>query len=230
MTEAALDTSHGASLAVLREGCVVFEASLPVRGREADRDLVPWLRAGLAAAGVDARDVERWTVGTGPGSFSGLRAGIAIVKGICTAAGTPYRGIPSSVALALEASAGRGGPLWLGVLHDARCGQVIVTRFLWTGARLEAPLEASVEEPGELETERLRCDLLVTAQAETVLPMVPAPLRPRILAVATPAARWLALAPGWGWPGDAAAMERSAEPVYVRPPVFVAPQLPGARP
>jgi tRNA threonylcarbamoyl adenosine modification protein YeaZ len=224
MTTAALDTSHGASLAIQQDGLPVMQSTMPVRGREADRDLVPWLEAGLTSACLGLGDIRRWTVGTGPGSFSGIRTGMAMVKGICGVTGAAYRGIPSSVALALQATAGCAGSTVVGVLHDGRCGQIILSRFRWTGCTLEVLQEAAAESPAELAGVRLGCDRYVTAQAERVLPMLPEPLRGRIACVPTPEARWLLGAPGWEWPEDALAMEISMEPVYVRPAVFVAPQ------
>lgn len=224
MISAALDTSHGASLALRRDGgATAVHAALPVRGREADRDLVPWIRASLAGAGLGVADVQRWTVGTGPGSFSGVRTGIAVVKGICAVAGAPYRGLPSSLALALQAVSGMASPGVIGVLHDGRCRQVIITRFCWTGSVLEVLSPAAAESPAELDGARLACDRYVTAMGDVVLPMLSAGPRARMLCVSTPDAGYLLDVPGWGWPVDAGAMEASTEPVYVRPPVFVAP-------
>jgi tRNA A37 threonylcarbamoyladenosine modification protein TsaB len=224
MIAAALDTSHGASLAIRQPGLPPVEATVPVRSRDAERELVPWLQSGLARAGLAVGDIRRWTAGTGPGSFSGVRTGIAVVKGICAVTGAAYRGVPSSVALALEASAGEAGPVSVGVLHDGRCGQVILSRCRWTGTVLEALGGAAAEYPGELDGERLHCDRYVTAQGELILPLLPESVRRRVLCLPTPAARWLLEAPGWGWPDSVAAMEASTEPVYVRPAVFVAPR------
>jgi len=224
MISGALDTSHGASLAVRgADGALAVQAALPVRGRETERDLVPWMQANLAAVGLGVGDVRRWTVGTGPGSFSGVRTGIALVKGICAVTGAAYRGLPSSVALALQGAAGGAPPLAIGALHDGRCRQVIITRFRWTGLVLELLSDAAAEFPGDLGDERLACDRYVTPMGEVVLPMLAAGLRDRALCVSTPEARCLLDAPGWGWPADEGAMEASVEPVYVRPPVFVAP-------
>ena len=58
MIAAALDTSCGTSLAISRDGCLVHEAHLAVEGRGNDRELVPWLMAELAKAGIPHADIR----------------------------------------------------------------------------------------------------------------------------------------------------------------------------
>lgn len=81
----ALDTSAaGGSAAVLRDGVVVTE-----RGGDATRThgerLPRELMAVLEAAGADLHDVTIFAVCTGPGSFTGLRVGIATMQGLAFA-------------------------------------------------------------------------------------------------------------------------------------------------
>ena len=220
MISAALDTSHGASLAVAQGPEVVYCDALPYRRRESDRDLSAWVCAGFRACGTEAASVARWTVGTGPGSFSGIRAGIALIRGICAVSGALCRGVPSSVALALTATAGES-TCRVGVLHDARCGQLILTRFIWDCPVLRPLGEAGAQDPRALTREDLCCDLYVTAQADEVLPLLPRELHDKTVTRPTPDARHLLDSPGWGWPESAPAGEVSLEPVYVRPAVFV---------
>ena len=225
MISAALDTSHGGALAIADDSRLLFCGALALHGRDNDRELLPWVRAGLAQAGVTPDAIRRWTVGTGPGSFSGVRTGIALVKGICAVTGASYRGVPSSVALA------RGldlppAALRVGVLHDGRCGQVILSRFRWSGACLSPEGEPSAEEPDALAAPDRRCDRYATVQPDQVFPVLPPVVRERAVSLVAVEARHLLDVTGWPWPTDAAGMEASAEPIYVRPPVFVAPRLP----
>jgi tRNA threonylcarbamoyladenosine biosynthesis protein TsaB len=71
----------------------------------------------LARARQDARDVGQIVVGCGPGSFTGLRIGIATARGLALALGRPCIGVSTLEALA----AGAPGAL---ALIDARRGEV----------------------------------------------------------------------------------------------------------
>jgi len=62
----------------------------------------------LADAGVTIGDVEGLAVSIGPGSFTGLRIGLALAKGIAFAGGLPLVGVPTLEALAHVADAAPG--------------------------------------------------------------------------------------------------------------------------
>jgi tRNA threonylcarbamoyladenosine biosynthesis protein TsaB len=59
----------------------------------------------LAAAGIGWGELDRIAVGTGPGTFTGLRVGIATARGLAQSLATELVGIPSLQALALPALA-----------------------------------------------------------------------------------------------------------------------------
>ena len=61
-------------------GTILVDETRPMRGREAAA-LAPWLNELLAAQNLAVRDATRWTVGSGPGSFTGMRLASALVKG-----------------------------------------------------------------------------------------------------------------------------------------------------
>jgi len=91
----AFDTAtRVATVAVLRD-----EAVLGERVSVARRVLLDAHKL-LAAASADVADVDRIVVGTGPGSFTSLRIGIAAARGLALALGVPVAGVSTLDALA----------------------------------------------------------------------------------------------------------------------------------
>ena len=68
-------------------------------GRHGDL-LLPRIRSQLEVAGVDLGAIELLAVGVGPGSFTGLRIGLATAKGLALATSIPVRGVCSLRVLA----------------------------------------------------------------------------------------------------------------------------------
>jgi tRNA threonylcarbamoyl adenosine modification protein YeaZ len=63
------------------------------------------IETALDAAGVDRNDIECIVVGLGPGSYTGIRAGIALAQGWQLATGMKLLGISSVEAIAAQAQA-----------------------------------------------------------------------------------------------------------------------------
>jgi tRNA threonylcarbamoyladenosine biosynthesis protein TsaB len=96
----ALDTTtRGGSCAVARDGVVLQEGEGDAARSHAER-LPVELMAVLEAARVSLADVDLFAAATGPGSFTGLRVGIATMQGLAFAAGKPLVGISTLDALA----------------------------------------------------------------------------------------------------------------------------------
>jgi tRNA threonylcarbamoyladenosine biosynthesis protein TsaB len=89
----------------------------------------------LGRRDATAGDIAGVVVADGPGSFTGLRIGLAFAKGFCRAAGVPLYAAASMLAAALRAApAGRGGLVL--VDYDALRGEVY--RGAWViGAAIE---------------------------------------------------------------------------------------------
>ena len=98
----------------------------------------------LDAAGVPLGQIDLLAVAAGPGSFTGLRVGIASMQGLATATG--LRIVPVSVFEALARSAGPGDAP-LAVWIDAQRGQVFAVLYDAAGARTLS--EPSSLPPGE---------------------------------------------------------------------------------
>jgi tRNA threonylcarbamoyladenosine biosynthesis protein TsaB len=100
----ALDTSTpGGSCAVTRDGAVIRE-SVGDRDSPHDSRLPGDLITLLEGARIALQDVDLYAVATGPGSFTGLRIGIATMQGLAFATGKPLIGVSGFDALAQIAS------------------------------------------------------------------------------------------------------------------------------
>ncbi len=100
----ALDTTtRAASCALSRDGVVLREDAIDP-SRQLALQLPDALEAVLALAGAELREVDAFAVATGPGSFTGLRIGIATMQGFAFAAEKPLIGISALTALSAVAS------------------------------------------------------------------------------------------------------------------------------
>lgn len=112
-----------ASAAVFRpgEGEPVARLELPAGGRG---DAWPLVRDALAAARASARDLTALAVGTGPGSFSGIRAALALALGLAAPNGLPVYGVLSAAAAVRAWRARHPDAPRAVLLGDARRGHV----------------------------------------------------------------------------------------------------------
>ncbi len=135
----ALDTTTRAgSAAVLRDGAVVAEQIGDPERTHGER-LPADLTRVLDAAGARIEDVDLFAVAAGPGSFTGLRVGIATVQGLAMARGRSI--VPVSVLEALaRAAADAGAPVaaWM----DAQRGEVFAEIYAAGGLIVTAPARA----------------------------------------------------------------------------------------
>jgi tRNA threonylcarbamoyladenosine biosynthesis protein TsaB len=98
----AIDTAlEACSVAVLDTGAgaVAAHDSVPMQRGHAEA-LMPMVKRVAERAGIGFEQLDRIAVTTGPGSFTGLRVGIAAARGIALAAGKPAVGITTLAAYA----------------------------------------------------------------------------------------------------------------------------------
>jgi len=127
-----LDTCLSAcSVAVLDGDRVVAHASETMARGHQER-LAPMAQAVMAEAGLGFDALERIGVTVGPGSFTGLRVGVAFAKGLASALALPSVGVGALEALAAEADG------LVAAVIDARREQVYLQVFE-NGAPLMAP-------------------------------------------------------------------------------------------
>jgi ribosomal-protein-alanine acetyltransferase/tRNA threonylcarbamoyl adenosine modification protein YeaZ len=116
-------TAHVEVLACGPDGAVRAHEVEDV-GHGHTRRLTPLVTRALAGAGLDARSLAWVAADLGPGSFTGVRVGLATAEALALAAGAALRGASSLAALALSCGAERAlvVPLGPGGRHDVYAG------------------------------------------------------------------------------------------------------------
>jgi tRNA threonylcarbamoyladenosine biosynthesis protein TsaB len=155
----ALDTTTRAgSTALVRDGAVLLErAGNPsqTHGQRLPGDL----RRVLDETGVALNDVDLFAVAAGPGSFTGLRVGIATMQGLAMASGR--RVVPVSTLEAL-ARAAPGGAGHVAAWMDAQRGEVFAALYAPDGrSRLIEPSAAPPADTIERWKPRLPAGLMM---------------------------------------------------------------------
>lgn len=122
----ALDTSTLLAAAALGRRDGASFAAEPDSGRRHASGLLPAVRGLLRSAGISARDLDAVAVGLGPGSFTGLRVGLAAAKALAYAVGCPLAGLDSLEVVAQNAP---DDALSVRVASDAQRGELYVADF-----------------------------------------------------------------------------------------------------
>ena len=120
-------TAKAASVALVRDGVLVAQ-STQCSGLTHSRTLLPMAEDLLKNAGINLSDVDRFAVAHGPGSFTGVRIGVAAVKGLAWAAEKPAVGVSTLEAMAWHGAAAGEGSLVCCAM-DARRNQVYNALF-----------------------------------------------------------------------------------------------------
>ncbi|GAB4360424.1 MAG: tRNA (adenosine(37)-N6)-threonylcarbamoyltransferase complex dimerization subunit type 1 TsaB [Oricola sp.] len=137
MLTLAIDTAANFCSACVWDGQRVLGAEERDIGRGHAEQLVATVERALAAAGRGFPDICRVAVTVGPGSFTGIRVGVAAARGFGLALGVPVVGVTTLEALAADAGELAEGPLAVAI-HGGR-GQVFIQSFAADGAPLGAP-------------------------------------------------------------------------------------------
>lgn len=127
-----IDTCLGASSVAIVDGERVLAARSEPMTRGHQERIGVIAREAAAEAGVAFTDLDRIGVTVGPGSFTGLRVGLAFAKGLATALSIPCVGVTTLEAMAY------GVEGFVASVLDARMEQVYIQVFA-DGAALMAP-------------------------------------------------------------------------------------------
>ena len=127
----AIDTSTWwAGVALLEDGRVVVEVRRHVPDSHAAR-LLPLLDGTLAGAGWDRASIDAFAAVRGPGSFTGIRVGLGLLRGLALASGRPCVGVGALDAMAQERGDAPGARV---PLLDASRGEVYAAVFEAAGS------------------------------------------------------------------------------------------------
>jgi len=136
----AIDTSgSGCSAAIYDSGsdAILGQSGADIGRGHAER-LMEFVDEALASADRPIGDIDRIAVTIGPGSFTGIRVGVATARGLALALGKPAVGISSLHVLAEEARAAAPGKAVL-VAIDAKRDEVYVQAFDAAGHAVTEP-------------------------------------------------------------------------------------------
>jgi len=208
--DTALDACAAAVLDTERRDLLASETQPMSRGHA--EALMPMVARVMDAARLEFSDIDRIAVTIGPGSFTGVRVGIAAARGIALAARKPAIGLTTLAAFtAPHVATGFAGTVV--PVIDARHGQVYMQVFGPGGRAVIAPRLAAVREA--VEQARSRAPALITGSAADLVaaewPAGDPP--PTVVAASAPEIAWVARL------GAAAQEDRaSPKPLYLRAP------------
>lgn len=143
MTLLAIDTSEqSCSVALLRDGRVLARTSELIGRGHAER-LLPLIEEKLAEANLTYGDLARLAVTTGPGTFTGLRIGLSVARGLALHGDLPCIGLTGLDVLAARAMDDAVQDQAIHAVITGRGGQAFLQSFC---GRDDAGLPAAIGE------------------------------------------------------------------------------------
>ena len=124
-----IESSAKAASAALWQDGEMLALSVQRNALTHSRTLLPMAESMLENAGLSIADVDCVAVAQGPGSFTGVRIGVATVKGLCWAAEKPAVGVSTLEAMA-QLALGAGENDVICTAMDARRDQVYGALFV----------------------------------------------------------------------------------------------------
>ena len=134
----AFDTATPAVTVALYDGTHVLAETTTVDARRHGELLASSIDAVLTEGGAGRLDITAVAAGTGPGPYTGLRAGLVTARVLGSALGVPVYGVCTLDVIAADAAAAAGGREFI-VATDARRREVYWARYDASGRRLDGP-------------------------------------------------------------------------------------------
>jgi tRNA threonylcarbamoyladenosine biosynthesis protein TsaB len=102
-----IECTHAALSAAVKKGHVIIEQQ-SADWRKAAEALVPLVEEVMAKSGLEKRELDCIAISSGPGSFTSLRIGMSVAKGIAYGLGIPLIAVPTMPAMAASFQTGKG--------------------------------------------------------------------------------------------------------------------------
>jgi tRNA threonylcarbamoyl adenosine modification protein YeaZ len=134
----AFDTATPAVTVALYDGTHALAEVTTIDARRHGELLAASIDQVLTRAGVSRLDITAVAAGTGPGPYTGLRAGLVTARVLGSALGVPVHGICTLDVIAADARAAAGGRDFV-VATDARRREVYWAHYDTAGTRLTGP-------------------------------------------------------------------------------------------
>lgn len=163
-----IDTATRRASVALARGGKVAALVLLEGGSGRARDLLARLDEMLAGAGLRPADLEGIAVTVGPGSFTGVRIGMATAKGLAYSLDVPLAGLSTLECLARAALPLAGDAARLCAVLEAGKGEVYAAIFRREGSGLSRETEDRSFRPGDLLRETPAGTILVGDAVATV--------------------------------------------------------------
>lgn len=207
----AVETSTLAGgVAILEDDRLRGEYVLDVSATHSER-LLPAIDRVLADAGWVPGDLQGLAVAVGPGSFTGLRIGLSVVKGLALALGVPVAAVPTLDAMAAVLPF---ATLPICPVLDARKGEVYCSLYRWEAGGMRRLWDYTALAPEALAA-RLTEPVILLGDGARLVPTPHARLAPPHRRVPSPAAVGVL---GLGRLGAGESVRADAlSPIYLRP-------------
>ncbi len=135
------------SVALLENNHIISETSLDTNSGNHSDGLLRMVDEVLSGAQYQLRDIDGFSVTAGPGSFTGLRVGVSLVKGFVLATEKPFKGIDTLEAVS-KCAQPTGHPIC--AILDARKKEVYCAFFRYEGNKLKRSTLDRAMPPEEL--------------------------------------------------------------------------------